>query len=127
MVIANKEPTMAIYPKMGLRLFTLRISDAIPMAGNKMIYTSGWPRNQNKCWNKMALPPSLGKILPATTISLRKKLVPRLRSNNKRIAPDNNTGKLNTPNTAVKNNAHMVSGIRVILIPLVRMFKIVVI
>ena len=40
-VIANNEPSIAIYPKMGLRLFTDNISDTIPMAGNRMIYTSG--------------------------------------------------------------------------------------
>ena len=75
----------------------------------------------------MALPPSLGKILPATTISLKKKLVPRLRSNNNNIAPDNKTGKESTPKTAVKNNAQMVNGKRVMLIPFVRMFNMVVI
>ena len=35
------------------------------------VYTSGCPRNQNKCWNSIGLPPSFGKILPAITISLR--------------------------------------------------------
>ena len=42
-----------------------------------------------------------------------------------KIIPDNNTGKDNTPNTAVKNKAQMVKGKRVMLIPLVRMFKMV--
>ena len=75
----------------------------------------------------MALPPSLGNILPFTTISLKKKLVPRFLSNKSKIAPDNKTGKDKTPNTAVKNNAQIVKGKRVMLIPLVRIFKIVVI
>ena len=39
--IANNEPTIAIYPKIGFLEFTERISDTIPIAGNKMIYTSG--------------------------------------------------------------------------------------
>ena len=41
--------------------------------------------------------------------------------------PESKTGKDKTPKTAVKNNAQMVKGKRVMLIPLVRMFKIVVI
>ena len=52
--MANREPNIAMYPKMGLRLLTERISETIPMAGNKIIYTSGWPRNQNKCWYKIS-------------------------------------------------------------------------
>ena len=39
--------------------------------------------------------------------------------------PDNKTGNDNTPKTAVKNNAQMVNGNLVIVIPLVRMFNIV--
>src|SRR4051794_10518174 len=116
---------MAMYPKIGLRLLTLMISELIPIAGNKIIYTSGWPRNQNKCWNRMGLPPSFGNIFPLIAISLRKKLVPKFLSNNNKIAPDNNTGKLNTPNTAVKNRAQMVNGNLVMLIPFVRRFNIV--
>lgn len=40
-----------------------------------------------------------------------------------KIKPENNTGKDKTPNTAVKNNAQMVNGIRVMLIPFVRIFN----
>jgi len=32
-------------------------SDVIPKAGNRIIYTSGCPRNQNKCSNNMGEPP----------------------------------------------------------------------
>ena len=127
MVMANKEPTIAMYPKIGFLELIDITSDEIPIAGRIIIYTSGWPKNQNKCWNKIGEPPSLGRILPLINISLKKKLVPRFLSNNNNIAPDNKTGKDNTPRIAVKNNAHMVRGILVILMPLVRMFKIVVI
>jgi hypothetical protein len=110
---------------MGFLEFTERISETIPSAGSRIMYTSGCPKNQNKCWNRMAEPPSLGSISPLTTISERKKLVPRLRSNNNNTAPDNNTGKERTPNTAVKNIAHMVRGILVMLMPFVLIFKMV--
>src|SRR5205814_6621865 len=50
MAIANKEPTIAIYPKMGFLAFTLITSETNPIAGKMMMYTSGCPRNQNRCW-----------------------------------------------------------------------------
>ncbi len=37
-----------------------RISLIIPNAGNISIYTSGWPKNQNKCWNRIKSPPLNG-------------------------------------------------------------------
>ena len=56
-VMANKEPTIAMYPKIGFRELIDMTSEAIPIAGKIIIYTSGWPKNQNKCWNKIGLPP----------------------------------------------------------------------
>ena len=47
--IANKEPTIAMYPKIGFRELIDMTSEAIPIAGKIIIYTSGWPKNQNKC------------------------------------------------------------------------------
>ena len=44
------EPIIALYPKMGLREFVAITSELMPSAGNNTMYTSGWPRNQNKCW-----------------------------------------------------------------------------
>ena len=110
---------------MGFLEFTERISETIPMAGRRMIYTSGCPKNQKRCWNKIAEPPSFGRISPFTTISERKKLVPKLRSNKRSTAPESNTGNDNTPRTAVKKMAHMVSGNLVMLSPFVRKFKMV--
>ena len=43
--------------KIGLRELTAITSDASPNAGKSTIYTSGCPRNQNKCWNNIGLPP----------------------------------------------------------------------
>ena len=48
-------------------------------------------------------------------------------SNSNRIAPENTRGKDNTPDTAVKKNVHIVNGMRIIVIPSVRMFRMVVI
>ena len=39
------------------------------------------------------------------------------------MKPESNTGKESTPNTAVKNNAQIVNGNLVMLIPLVRIFN----
>jgi len=36
------------------------IVDTKPKAGNINMYTSGWPKNQNKCWNKSKSPPLNG-------------------------------------------------------------------
>ena len=47
--INNIDPTIALYPKIGLRELVAIISDVIPKAGNNTMYTSGWPKNQNKC------------------------------------------------------------------------------
>src|SRR6266487_1494879 len=49
MAIANKEPTIAIYPNIGFLALIDITSETIPIPGKIMIYTSGCPRNQNKC------------------------------------------------------------------------------
>ncbi len=41
-----------MYPKIGFRLNTGKISDTIPKNGSAMMYTSGWPKNQNRCCHK---------------------------------------------------------------------------
>ena len=55
--IANIEATMARYPKIGFREFVAITSDVIPKAGSNTMYTSGWPKNQNKCSNNTGDPP----------------------------------------------------------------------
>lgn len=32
----------------------------MPKAGKIKMYTSGWPKNQNKCWYKIGSPPPVG-------------------------------------------------------------------
>src|SRR5690606_32412520 len=55
--IANTEVIIALYPKIGLRALVANISDTIPIAGRITIYTSGCPKNQNRCSNNTGEPP----------------------------------------------------------------------
>jgi hypothetical protein len=41
MAMNNIDPTIALYPKIGLREFVAMISELIPNAGNNTMYTSG--------------------------------------------------------------------------------------
>ena len=47
--IASNAYTMPRYPKIGLRLKTGITSEMIPKKGKAMMYTSGCPKNQNRC------------------------------------------------------------------------------
>src|SRR4029079_18896706 len=55
-----------------------------------------------------------------------KKLVPAIRSSSKRIPPPRRTGNESNASTAVVNHAQQVSGMRISDMPLVRMFRSVV-
>ncbi len=55
--IAIIDPIMALYPKIGFLECVEIISEVIPKAGNNTIYTSGCPKNQNKCSNNTGDPP----------------------------------------------------------------------
>ena len=57
------------------------------------MYTSGWPKNQNKCWNKIGSPPP----------SLSKKLVLKFLSVNNIVIPPAKTGNDNNNKKAVIN------------------------
>src|SRR5690554_8020631 len=71
--IANRDATIARYPKIGFRELVAKISETIPMAGRITIYTSGCPRNQKKCSNNTGDPPWRCSTSPAIYISVRKK------------------------------------------------------
>src|SRR6266446_6905334 len=75
--ITKTEKTSDLYPQSGLRELFARISATIPNAGKISTYTSGCPRNQNKCCHKSGLPPPLIDTgAPFTTRPAgRKKLV----------------------------------------------------
>src|SRR5229473_1272082 len=76
--------TMALYPKMGLRENTESNCEHRPIAGKIAMYTSGWPKNQNKCCHSSGDPPLCPVSCPFTVTSGTKKLVPKLRSISRR-------------------------------------------
>src|SRR3954454_25016104 len=49
-------PTRPTYPNTGLRLNTGITSEMIPKNGKATMYTSGWPKNQNRCCQRIAPP-----------------------------------------------------------------------
>ena len=72
----------------------------IPKPGKINIYTSGCPKNQNKCWYNTGSPP------PAAL----KKTVPKFRSNNNIVIAPANTGNDNNNNIDVINIDHTNKG-----------------
>lgn len=73
----------------------------IPNPGRIKIYTSGCPKNQNKCWYKTGLPPPLGS----------KNLVLKLRSVKSIVIALAKTGKDKMRSPAVIETAHKNKGI----------------
>ena len=56
---------------MGFREFVAITSELMPKAGSNTMYTSGWPKNQNKCWYKIGLPPVTSRASPPMKMSLK--------------------------------------------------------
>ena len=79
----------------------------IPNPGRMRIYTSGWPKNQNKCWYKMGSPPPAGS----------KKEVLKLRSVSSIVMAPANTGRDSSSRIAVKRTDQTNRGISSIDIP----------
>ena len=55
--MAKIDPIIALYPKIGFLELVEIISEDNPNAGKRTMYTSGCPKNQNKCSNKSGEPP----------------------------------------------------------------------
>jgi len=89
----------------------------IPNPGMINIYTSGCPKNQNKCWYKIGSPP------PATS---KKDVLKFLSVSTIVIAPAN-TGRESNNNTAVTTTAHPNKANLCNLIPGALIFNMVVI
>jgi hypothetical protein len=88
----------------GLAEFTSIIVDIIPNTGNIITYTSGCPKNQNKCWYKIKSPPP----------TMSKKQVFKFLSSNIIVTPPASTGSIIISRTDVKstlqiNNVSLVS------------------
>jgi len=81
------------------------------------MYTSGCPKNQNKCWYKMGSPPPLGS----------KNEVLKLRSVRSIVIAPANTGRDKSNKIVVINTDQINKGICSIVISFGRMFIIVVI
>lgn len=75
--------------------------EIIPNPGKIRIYTSGWPKNQNRCWYRMGSPPPAGS----------KKVVFRLRSVSSIVIPAARTGRDRRRSTAVIRTDHTKSGV----------------
>lgn len=76
--------------------------EIIPKAGITSMYTSGCPKNQNRCWNNMGSPPPAGS----------KNVVLKFRSVNNIVIPPARTGRASTSKNAVKKIAQINSGVR---------------
>src|SRR6185312_966914 len=88
----------------------------MPKPGRMRMYTSGWPKNQNKCWNSSGSPPPSGE----------KKVVPKLRSVSSMVIAPASTGSDNKSRNTVTRIDHTNSGILCSVMPGARMLKMVV-
>jgi len=75
--------------------------EIIPNPGRIKIYTSGCPKNQNKCWYKIGSPPPAGS----------KKDVLKFRSVNSIVIAPANTGRESNNKKAVIKTDHTNNGI----------------
>lgn len=91
--------------------------DTIPNPGRIKIYTSGCPKNQNRCWYNTGSPPPAGS----------KNAVLRLRSVNSIVMAPASTGRDRRSRTAVITTDHTNSGMRSRRRPFVRILITVVI
>src|ERR1700751_6160658 len=88
----------------------------MPKPGTIRMYTSGWPKNQNRCWNSTGSPPQ----------SAAKKVVPKLRSVSSIVMAPASTGMASSNKNTVTRIDHTNSGILCSVMPGARMLKIVV-
>lgn len=94
----------------------LIICEIIPKPGRIKIYTSGCPKNQNRCWYKIGSPPPAGS----------KNLVLKFRSVNNIVMAPARTGNDSNNKIAVIFTDQTNSGIRSIIMPLERILMMVV-
>ena len=111
---------------MFLRACTLIRSETMPKAGSATMYTSGCPKNQNRCWNSNGLPPRYASGCPIDTSAGMKKLVCSVLSSNIITAETNSAGNASNASTVAITMPHTVSGMRSNVMPSVRACKTVV-
>ena len=89
----------------------------MPKAGSATMYTSGCPKNQNRCWNRMGLPPVCSDTSPMDSSAGMKKLVPSTESSNSIMQATSNAGKASRPRMVATKMPHTESGMRIMVIP----------
>src|SRR6185437_6944071 len=107
---------MPRYPNTGFFENVATIWLIMPKPGTIRMYTSGCPKNQNRCWNSSGSPPPSGA----------KNVVPKLRSVSSIVMAPARTGSDNNSRNAVTRTDHANSGILCIVMPGARMLKMVV-
>ena len=60
----NKEPTIALYPKIGLRAFVAMTSELMPNAGKQRCKPQGDPRTRTGAGIRLGLPPVTSNASP---------------------------------------------------------------
>src|SRR5258707_7808793 len=99
----------------------------MPTPGTMAMYTSGWPKNQNRCCQSKVDPPECGSSWSLMTRpDATKKLVPATWSRMTRMHAGNSTEKAVSPMQEVMNHAQALRGRRMRLIPLTRRSSVVV-
>src|SRR5580693_7540101 len=88
----------------------------MPKPGTIRMYTSGWPKNQNRCWYITGSPPP----------DASKKWVPKLRSVSSMVMAPASTGSDSSSRNTVTRIDHTNSGILCRVMPGARMLKMVV-
>ena len=78
-----------------------------PKNGRATMYTSGWPKNQNRCWKRIGDPPVVGS----------KNSVPKRRSASSIISAPESTGNASRIMKLVRNRFHVRIGMRNIVMP----------
>jgi len=98
-------------------LWWVIIWEIAPNPGRIRIYTSGCPKNQKRCWNKIGSPPPVGS----------KKDVLQLRSIISIVRAPAKTGRARIRRPTVTRTDQINRGIFSVGIPSIRLFKIVVV
>lgn len=93
------------------------IWEIAPNPGRIRIYTSGWPKNQNRCWNKIGSPPPIGS----------KNDVLQFRSKISIVRAPAKTGRARINRPTVIRTDQINKGIFSVGIPSIRLFAIVVV
>src|SRR4029077_2079928 len=97
----------------GLRMLLMRMCETMPIEGRIAMYTSGWPKNQNRCCQRSGEPPECGCNVSLTTRPEGlKKLVPAVRLRVRRMTEEKSPAKARKPMQAVMNHAQVESGMQ---------------